>query len=86
MYTSEADFHKPGMYAGRALAWANAWDVFRRTPSRGGRGRRAAVGFYRSVLFERSEFLIDTSEKKSLRVCTCARVHVCTCARARVFE
>ena len=28
-------------------------------------------------LFERSEFLIDTSQKKSLRVCTCARVHVC---------
>ena len=27
-------------------------------------------------LFERSEFLIDTSQKKSLRVCTCARVHV----------
>ena len=24
---------------------ANAWDVFRRTPSRGGRGRRAAVDF-----------------------------------------
>ena len=23
--------------------WANAWDVFRRTPSRGGRGHRAAV-------------------------------------------
>ena len=30
-------------------------------------------------LFERSEFLIDTSQKKSLRVCTCARVPVCTC-------
>ena len=26
------------------------------------------------VLFERSEFLIDTSQKKSLRVCPCARV------------
>ena len=39
-----ADFHKPGIYeSGRA--WANAWDVFRRTPSRGGRGRRAAVDF-----------------------------------------
>ena len=25
-------------------------------------------------LFERSEFLIDASQKKSLRVCTCARV------------
>ena len=31
--------------------------------------------------FERSEFLIDTSQKKSLRVC---RVHACT--RARVFD
>ena len=29
-------------------------------------------------LFERSEFLIDTSQKKSLRVCTCARVHACS--------
>ena len=25
--------------------WANTWDVFRRTPSRGGHGRRAAVDF-----------------------------------------
>ena len=32
---------------------------------------------YTPLLFERSEFLIDTSQKKSLRVCTCARVHVC---------
>ena len=31
-------------------------------------------------LFERSEFLIDTSQKKSLRVCTRA---VCTCARVQ---
>ena len=29
-------------------------------------------------LFERSEFLIDTSQKKSLRVCLCARVHACS--------
>ena len=34
-------------------------------------------------LFERSEFLIDTSQKKSLRVCTCARVPVCPCARVK---
>ena len=40
----EADFHKPGIY-GSGRVWANAWDVFRRTPSRGGRGRRAAVNF-----------------------------------------
>ena len=32
---------------------------------------------YYIFLFERSEFLIDTSQKKSLRVC---RVHVCTLA------
>ena len=40
----EADFHKPGIY-GSGRVWANAWDVFRRTPSRGGHGRRAAVDF-----------------------------------------
>ena len=38
----EAHFHKPGIY-GSGRVWANAWDVFRRTPSRGGRGRRDAV-------------------------------------------
>ena len=40
----EADFHKPGIYRSRRV-WANAWDVFRRTPSRGGRGRRVAVNY-----------------------------------------
>ena len=40
----EADFHKPGIY-GSGRVWANAWDVFRHPQSRGGRGRRAAVGF-----------------------------------------
>ena len=45
MYTSEADFHKPGMYGGGERAWAAAWDVFRRAPPRGGRDRRAAVDF-----------------------------------------
>ena len=30
-------------------ALANAWDVFRRTPSRGGRGRRVAVDLLRGV-------------------------------------
>ena len=39
-----ADFLKPGIYrSGRV--WANAWDVFGRAPSRGGRGRRDAVDF-----------------------------------------
>ena len=39
-----ADFHKPGIYrSGRV--WAKAWNAFHRTPSRGGRGRRAAVDF-----------------------------------------
>ena len=37
-------FHKPGIY-GSGQVWANAWDVFRRTPSRGGGGRRAAMDF-----------------------------------------
>ena len=40
----EADFHKPGIY-GSGRVWANAWDVFFRALSRGGRGRRAAVDF-----------------------------------------
>ena len=40
----EADFHKPGIY-GSGRVWANAWDVFRRAPSRVGRGRQAAVDF-----------------------------------------
>ena len=52
MYTSEGNFHKPGIYGGSVRVWANAWDVFRRTPSRGGRGRRAAVDLFRGVLFE----------------------------------
>ena len=38
----KADSHKPGIY-GSGRAWANAWDVFFRAPSRGGRGRRTAV-------------------------------------------
>ena len=40
----EADFNKHGIYASGRVC-ANAWDVFRRAPSRGGRGRRAAVAF-----------------------------------------
>ena len=46
-------FHKPGIY-GSVRVWANASDVFRRTPSRGVRGRRAAVDFV--VCFGRGEF------------------------------
>ena len=45
VYTSEADFHKPGIYGGSVRAWATTWDVFRRAPSRVGRGGRAAVDF-----------------------------------------
>ena len=37
-----ADFHKSGIY-GSGRVWANAWNVFRRSPPRSGRGRRAAV-------------------------------------------
>ena len=40
----EADFHKPGIY-GSGRVWANAWDVFRCTPSWDGRDRRAAMDF-----------------------------------------
>ena len=50
----ETDFHKPGIY-GSGRVWANAWDVFRRTPSRGGHGRWAAVDFV--VNFGWGEFL-----------------------------
>ena len=40
----EPDPHKPGIN-GSTREWANAWDVFRRKPSRVGRGRQAAVDF-----------------------------------------
>ena len=40
----EADFHKPVMY-GSGRAWANAWGVGFRAPSRGGRSCWADVGF-----------------------------------------
>ena len=45
MYSSEAGFHKPGIYGGSARVWATSWDAFRRAPSRVGRGRCAAVDF-----------------------------------------
>ena len=41
------------MYGGSVRVWANAWDLFRRTPSRGGRGRRSAVELFRGVFFQR---------------------------------
>ena len=40
--TCTRPIHETGIY-GSGRAWTNAWDVFRRTPSRGGHGRRAAV-------------------------------------------
>ena len=46
--------------------------IFRLVSVRGDGGGLEHNG--RKSLFERSEFLIDTSQKKSLRVCTCARV------------
>ena len=49
----EADLHEPGIY-GSGRVWANAWDVSRRAPSRGGRGRRSAVGIV--VCFGRGGF------------------------------
>ena len=36
--------YKPGIY-GSGRVWAYVWDVFRRTPSRGDRGRWGAVDF-----------------------------------------
>ena len=53
-------------------AWANAWDVFRRTPSRGGRGRRAAVDFVvcfgcGGILFSFSFFFLRTHTAASMR-------------------
>ena len=53
----EADFHKFGIY-GSVRVWANAWDVFRRTPSRGGRGRRAAVDFVVCFWVRRDSFCV----------------------------
>ena len=47
VYTSEADFHKPEIYGGRVRVWATGWEVFHCAPSRGGRGRRAAVEIFR---------------------------------------
>ena len=49
VYTSEADVHKPGMYGGSVPIRANACDVFRHTPSRGGRGRPAVVDLFQCV-------------------------------------
>ena len=57
MYTSEADFHQPGIYEGSMRVWVTAWDVFRRAPSRVGRGGRAAVDFV--VCFGRGVFFVD---------------------------
>ena len=54
-YTSEADFHKSGIYGG-VRVWANSWDVFHCTPSRCGRGRRAAVDIFRGVYWVRRDF------------------------------
>ena len=63
----EADFHKLRICeSGRV--WANAWDVFRRTPSRVGRGRRAAV-----------DFVVCIGSGGFFRVCVFVCVCVCVC-------
>ena len=49
--------NKPGIY-GNGLVWANAWDVFSRTPSRVGRGRRAAVDFVVCFGWPRADFFV----------------------------
>ena len=43
-----------------------------------GAGQGSVCVFLLAILFERSEFLIDTSPKKSLHACTRARVHACS--------
>ena len=50
VYTSKADFHKPGIYGGIVRVRAIAWDACRRTPSRSCRCRRA-VGLFRGDVF-----------------------------------
>ena len=40
----EVDFQNPGIYGSKQI-WDIAWNVFRRGPFRGGRGRRADVDF-----------------------------------------
>ena len=50
----EADFQKPGIYGSQGV-WANALGLFARAPSRGGRGRRAAVNIV--VCLERGVFI-----------------------------
>ena len=78
----EADFHKPGIY-GSERVWANAWDVFRRAPSRGGRGRRAAVdivvcfgrgGFF--VVFFRFVFFLRTHTAYSKHEATSCLIYI----------
>ena len=51
----EADFQKLGIYGSQGV-WANALDVFARAPSRGGRGRRAAVDIV--VCLARGDFFV----------------------------
>ena len=50
----EADFQKPGIYGSQGV-WANALGLFARAPSRGGRGRQAAVNIV--VCLERGVFI-----------------------------
>ena len=54
----EADSHKPGIH-GSGRIWAKAWDVLRRTSSRGGRRRRAAVAVdFVNVFRVRRDFVL----------------------------
>ena len=61
----EADSHKPAIY-GTGRVWANAWDVFRRAPSRGGRGCRAAVDIV--VCFRWGGFFFSSNAHGLLQV------------------
>ena len=69
------DFHKPGI-CGSARVWAYPWNVFRRAPSRVGRGRQAAVdfvvcfgcgGFFRFFLKEFLFYFERTQPAASMR-------------------
>ena len=79
----DADFHKPRIY-GSGRVWANAWDVSRRAPCRGGRGRLPAVdivlcfrrgGFF--IFFVFSDFFLRTHTAYSKYEATLPHLHLC---------
>ena len=71
-WTSPISTNPGSTQVGEYLVWTNAWDAFRRAPSRDGRGRRAAVdivvrfGVRRifSSFFFRFFFFVRTQRKR----------------------